>query len=622
MKQRAFLSGAIATTLALLSSCNQSVWNEADSSPGTSQEFITLKALTGKTNVQQTRVAETTTATLQEFTIYGRINESGVEDSIFDQRKVTKTEAGAWSYGAPKKWPDRYGTISDGFQYEDVMESTYTTSFLAISPAASPNLSKTADGNVLPGITDWTAKDVYYTVPTNFAEQEDLLIALTKGHQPGTQIDLAFNHLLSKVEFYARSKQKSVTFNITEVGLKNVHNQGKIKQDLLTDGSTTTGKWGYTNDSYRPTLLFEPTGNKVSYVKSFGEPVSVAYHVNPNHYTSVASGDDGFFVLPQQTKLGTAIQPNAETGTDDFYVMVSYEIQLKEGEKLQKTLYFPVEQKLDYSRKGFIFEAGRKYRFKITLEDKDVISLDVDYVGDMDYKEDDYHNTYLPDQEQGQYWPIGSTAATALGIANGIENNGAVNMALGVWPDEFTESIDLDALISRINSADSKENICAAMAASIAIPSELSEIALLPNEYNTTIARSVLSTVPNPIELFKKPAIALTTFNDYLKANGVNAYGTNGTTSGIANIYVDETATPNDIFYLSLNNYYIKCSTSDSYATKSIEVYNLQANGEYWIDSPYGTVEVTYKQLVQYYIGSRAEYEYEHSQYLKGLNRP
>ncbi|MDR0892163.1 MAG: fimbrillin family protein [Mediterranea sp.] len=456
MRQRILLSGVIATTLALLSSCNQSVWNEADSSPGT-PEFITLKALTGKTDMLQTRVAETTTATLRDFRIYGWMvadDRETVEDKvIFDNEVVTKSETGGWSYEGLRTWPDRYGDTNDGYQYNDQDEhNTYTTTFRAISPANSPNLGNTVDGNVLPALSDWDDDGwnydtkVYYRVPTNLDEQEDLLIAIADKHHPGEQVELVFNHLLAKVEFYARSKQSGIDFKIKKVGLKNLYSTGQFSISLMNDRhwlrSTTTGKWTYEDDdNYKHVMPFYPVLNASEdgyitddYIKELSSPVNIAYNADPNHYTSIASGDGGIFVLPQPTQLGSS--SNGDDGK--FYVMVTYEIQSENG-AVEETCYFPAKQICHYQEQtyGIAFEAGRKYRFKITLEDKGFISLNVDCVGDMDDANSNFHDIYLPDQDNG-LWPIGSSPSEALGIALGAKRNGITEMVYGLAPQTVT----------------------------------------------------------------------------------------------------------------------------------------------------------------------------------------
>ncbi|MDR0892164.1 MAG: fimbrillin family protein [Mediterranea sp.] len=447
MEKNLFLSGAIATTLALLSSCNQSVWNETDSSPGTSQEYITLKALTGKTSVQQTRVAETTTATLQDFTIWGLIDVSLVEEGyIFNKRKVTKTETGGWSYGDLEKWPDQYGTTSDGYQYGVNPEDVYTATFRAISPANSPNL---VDGEgAFPDVNHWddwhdnVFSMVYYTVPTALDLQEDLLIAVAGDHQPGEQISLTFNHLLSKVEFYARSKQSSIDFKIKKVGLKNLYTTGNLCSQNMTQEwllTTTTGKWPYGDQAYGLILPFVPVvkASKADYIKELGTPVSIAYNANPNHYTPVASGDEGIFILPQQTKLG---EMPVDASDGECYVVIEYEDP--SNSVASKTCYFPVKSlfKADDPSHGICFEAGRKYRFKITLEDKDLISLNVDCVGDMDYADDDTHNIYLPDQSYG-LWPVGSSPSEALGINIDAKRDGIARNVYGLATQTVTMPI-------------------------------------------------------------------------------------------------------------------------------------------------------------------------------------
>jgi uncharacterized protein (TIGR02145 family) len=224
---------------------------------------------------------------------------------------------GAWGYGEPVPWPN-----------ESAID------FYAYAPATSTNVAA------------GTGTELVYTVPAPDV-QEDFLIAKKNASVADDVVLLQFDHALALIEVKAKYKDGE-TKNITAIKLVNLQNKGTI--DLNYDPYDYTGA---------PVVWPIATGSeRTDYEGTLTAPVAVT----GTGYTNVLTGANALVVLPQITTLG---EFNAEgtalaAGKEDAFYLVATIDGADRYYKVAKT---------GSTTEGIIFEAGRKYTFRLNLDE-------------------------------------------------------------------------------------------------------------------------------------------------------------------------------------------------------------------------------------------------------------
>lgn len=350
------LATFVIVALTLVSCSNDEILDSPETQ--NSEGAIEFRTLTDKQPSNGLRAAITDETNILSFTLAGIKMKSGsptADPYLFNGFDITKGESGSWDYTPKRYWP-----------------KDLTVDFYAYSPASSTNVKKGANE----GLTNFVStRKITYTVPTiktNDA-QEDFLVARAIG-QDGTagkgenSVKLQFEHALSRVMFFARTTQKSVTYTIDKIELVNLYGTGKI--DL------TSNTW-------------TPEGTKnTNYTVDMGS--SPAYLLND--YASVLGITNAVMVLPQQTVLGAK-----DDGSDkNFYIKVSYKAfvddQYYVGTKdKSEDKYFAVKGTDGNALK---FEMGTQYNFY--LEFGDEVGKEINFTVDVsDWT--NAPNTYLPE---------------------------------------------------------------------------------------------------------------------------------------------------------------------------------------------------------------------------------
>jgi hypothetical protein len=312
MKQKLCLVGAIAL---LLGSCSEGLENPVENRNGKTIDFVVTHS--GTRVAESTVMSEVGTFKLwgaQSGTIVNGLNGVVVSYNADDTK---------WTYEPAVAWPN-----------------TDPVNFYAYAPANAGNIASNAD-----------VTKVIYTVPAP-ADQEDFLIATKTASDDGvgTAVLLQFDHALARIEVKAKYAGTTAK-NISAIKLLNLQNKGTI--DLAK------GHYAYADDgsSYNTWPIADGSA-KTDYEVTLGTPVALS----DGEYTDILTGANGLVVLPQATTLGgfNADKNNFDTDKEDAFYLVA----TIDGEDR----YYKVADNYNETEEiGIVFEAGRKYTFRLDL---------------------------------------------------------------------------------------------------------------------------------------------------------------------------------------------------------------------------------------------------------------
>lgn len=207
MKTHFFISLSILSLFApALSSCsnndNDSVYEPVDKSK------ISFSAVVPR---NATRVASTTTASIQNFVVYAFTDKKMLMNGV----EVTR-DGSSWTYTPEAYWPDQ------------------PVNFYAYSPEIKNS------GNIL---GNGTANINSYENPGNV----DLLYAVNKDEiQKGTPVIMNFRHAMSRVDVLLSSNNTQYDIKIKNVTIGNVYNIASFTFPQATTSASApevTGKW-------------------------------------------------------------------------------------------------------------------------------------------------------------------------------------------------------------------------------------------------------------------------------------------------------------------------------------------------------------------------------------------
>lgn len=243
------------------------------------------------------RATETTADNMRYFRVSAVWNKGAGSYEPFMDNQLVEKQDGIWVYSPIKHWPN------DG-----------TVSFFAYSPATSSGVESFQINDAENKVT------IGYKITDNYQEQEDFMVAtaLTKKESP---VRLDFSHVLSRVQFRARSEEAGIAFRIKEIKLTNLYNKGTLTGTAT--GTTTTWTWSESL----------PRTNYTVYQK-------YPFETQDDTYREV--GDQ--MILPQ-------------TPGSTSKISVTYDIVDTSEEKTKE---YPFED-------NFIFEPGKRYTFFLEL---------------------------------------------------------------------------------------------------------------------------------------------------------------------------------------------------------------------------------------------------------------
>lgn len=305
---------ALVASLLLLASCS----DEAPVNP-VSEDAIAFGT------VSATRGAVTSADEIQDFKVYAKkftvapFKES--EGFWPEPQVVTRQTNNQWTYPDKAYW-----------------QSGYTYSFLSLYPStidAKESISE-VNGNV----------EHYLTIENySVGKDEDLMmginpnIEVTKESIPGT-VNVKFQHLLSQVDFVVKADAETEALIgdviVTEATFYGTHTTGSYSGKTFTADGTNKGTWSFSED---PTTVDNPTIRK--------EKVEVTTD-------GVQLFGKSFILYP---------------GKEPAKIKVTYKIG-------NDPTVFTYEQDLSLIT-PLGWEAGKSYRYTVTIVDKEHILFDV-----------------------------------------------------------------------------------------------------------------------------------------------------------------------------------------------------------------------------------------------------
>lgn len=292
MKTHVFIGmAAIALSALALQSCKE---NDTAGYEPVDNSKISFTAVAPK---NASRVASTTTASLQDFIVYAYTE----KNMLMNHVKVTR-DGSSWTYSPEAYWP------------------TTPVNFYAFSPDISTSDDILGNG---------TANLNSYENPGNV----DLLYAVNIGEiQKGTPVLLNFRHALSRVDVFLSSNNTQVDIKISKVTVGNVYNIASFQFPTATTAASApdvVGKW-FTPFKYGNIVMFDAGASPVSLTAE-----AVDYGENN------AAGSFDFFIPQDLKALSYDASSKAFTGT---YIAVDCQIL----DKATGAVLFPGPRTPDY----------------------------------------------------------------------------------------------------------------------------------------------------------------------------------------------------------------------------------------------------------------------------------
>lgn len=205
----------------------------------------------------------------------------------------------------------------------------YTVKYWALTPETVTALGGLS---ALPNATTSGVPSFSYTVPSSVASQTDLLVACTDwAGGSSTAPALAFQHVLSGVQFYATTSLPSCT--VTRVELSEIHTKGTYTEGSSWSNLDTKSTLGivknvtFTNGTEKPVYVGDDTMMLIPGSLTSGSKLSVRYKVGDSaEKTAVA--DISAVPLPQGTLTKIILGISNDTITLTV-VTAGQEIELK-----------------------------------------------------------------------------------------------------------------------------------------------------------------------------------------------------------------------------------------------------------------------------------------------------
>lgn len=307
---------ALAASLLLLASCTE----EVPVNPG-SGDAIAFGT------VSTTRGAVTSADQITDFKVYAKKFTTlplTVSEGFWTEPQVVTRQGDAWTYPVTAYW-----------------QKGYTYSFLSLYPSGvanvTENISETAEGNVEHYLTIDN-----YTVNGN----DDLMMGMNHGIEVSdempspTSVDVQFQHLLSQVDFVVKADAETVELvgavKVTSAKLYGTHTTGDYSGKTFTTTGADKGTWTLTGNVTtvdNPTASIETLAVDVAGKQLF---------------------DKSFILFPAKEPAKVVLTYTIGNGGEEL----TYEQDL--------SLLTPLG-----------WEAGKSYRYTITIVDKEHILFGV-----------------------------------------------------------------------------------------------------------------------------------------------------------------------------------------------------------------------------------------------------
>lgn len=300
---------ALAALLLLITGC---AWQEMSEQ----EDYVRLRAAVGDVRIVSTKGSPVTTLGTT-FNLWAYVYEDGgsVGTPNYMCGEVFSETGTAGTYQSTLI----HGKIPTG----------YTVKYWALTPE-----TVTALGGLtaLPNATTSGVPSFSYTVPSSVASQTDLLVACTDwAGGSSTAPALAFQHVLSGVQFYATTSLPSCT--VTRVELSEIHTKGTYTEGSSWSNLDTKSTLGivknvtFTNGTEKPVYVGDDTMMLIPGSLTSGSKLSVRYKVGDSaEKTAVA--DISAVPLPQGTLTKIILGISNDTITLTV-VTAGQEIELK-----------------------------------------------------------------------------------------------------------------------------------------------------------------------------------------------------------------------------------------------------------------------------------------------------
>lgn len=315
---------ALAASLLLLASCTE----EVPVNPG-SGDAIAFGT------VSTTRGAVTSADQITDFKVYAKKFTTlplTVSEGFWTEPQVVTRQGDAWTYPVTAYW-----------------QKGYTYSFLSLYPSGvanvTENISETAEGNV-----------EHYLTISNYTVNgdDDLMMGMNHGIEVSdempspTSVDVQFQHLLSQVDFVVKADAETAELvgavNIKSAKFYGTHKTGDYSGKTFTTTGADKGTWTLTGDV--------ATADSPFYTKDYvttESPNGISVEVNG---TSLFG--KSFILLPGSEPAKVEFTYSIGDDSTEFTQVLDAGILTPNG-----------------------WEAGKSYRYTVTIVDKEHILFEV-----------------------------------------------------------------------------------------------------------------------------------------------------------------------------------------------------------------------------------------------------
>jgi uncharacterized protein (TIGR02145 family) len=317
-------------------------------------QAIKFKTWTNK----QTKAAPTQADDMTEFAVLAT-DPTSATPVLIDGAQVTGNNSGGWTYNPIAFWP----------------ENAAVNSF-AFSPTGAEGITN-GDAALVGQSDDPVAGTpaIEYTLPTDLAKQEDLLVARHSGTyaQDGQNgVLLNFRHALSRVKFQAKS-ESGMKFVVLSIKLKNVKSKATLDLNKVPKDATAfaypTDNATIASPGYQ--TFWVPDNPTTPAVVDLTAKLTNDTVPGGGAWADIVGNDDALYVIPQTntaSSLDSATVVDASFGTlDEFYIEIKYK-DIGQIDTDAKTYAVPVPAIVgDAYASSIAFEMERQYTFQFEL---------------------------------------------------------------------------------------------------------------------------------------------------------------------------------------------------------------------------------------------------------------
>lgn len=232
-------------------------------------------------------------ATISQFGVYGIAGSNSFMEGFAISSMETDGEWRTQEYDANGNWPDGN-----------------TATFYAYAPYFEPNAATNSNG--LRVYNDAGQPKIEYTVPTEGANQIDLLTAKDAGVNKGEDVELVFDHILSAIKFYIKNTKTTSDTDKGDLTWSDGINTYYVTiSDVAINNVYSKGTWNVGDQVYATSPATDPANTWVTDGTKGSSTIHPNVDLNGKIEPAEVNPDNSgnvFMMIPQITPTGATLK--------------------------------------------------------------------------------------------------------------------------------------------------------------------------------------------------------------------------------------------------------------------------------------------------------------------------